>query len=75
MRSAERIQTDQPYVTEEALDEATVLEYLEADLSNDEDRRRIRGIGNGVAMSALVWIFVIGALVWIFVIGAVVISM
>ncbi len=63
MRYAKRIQTDQTDVTEEALDEATVLEHLEADLSNDEDRRRIRGIGNGVALGALAWIFSIGAVV------------
>ncbi len=63
MRHAERIQTDQTDVTEEALDEATVLEHLEADLSNDEDRRRIRGIGNGLAFGALLWILLITVVV------------
>ena len=45
--------------TGETLDESTVLEHLEADLASDEDYRRIVGIGNGVAIGALLWILLI----------------
>ncbi len=41
--------------TGETLDEGTVLEHLEAELASDEDYRRIIGIGNGVAIGALLW--------------------
>jgi len=39
----------------ETLDESKVLEHLETDLSIDEDYRRIVGIGNGVAIGAVLW--------------------
>ena len=45
--------------TGETLDEATVLEHLEGELASDEDYRRIVGIGNGVAIGALLWILLI----------------
>lgn len=43
----------------ETLDESEVLEHLEADLSTDQDYRRIVGIGNGVAIGAVLWILLI----------------
>ncbi len=48
---------------DDTLSEATVLERLEADVLDDEDRCEVTGIGNGVVIGALVWIFVIGAVV------------
>ena len=46
-----------------ALSDDAVLGFLETDLSADEDRRRIRGIVNGLALGALIWLVLISALV------------
>lgn len=48
---------------DEALDENTVLEQLETDLSNDEDYQRLRGIRNGVVTGLLLWAAFIGSAV------------
>ncbi len=38
------------------LDERMVLEHLEADLDNDDDRKRIVGIAYGLVFGAVLWI-------------------
>jgi len=44
------------------LDEREVLEHLETALDND-DRNRIVGIGNGLAIGAALWAFLITAVI------------
>ena len=46
-----------------ALDEGTFLRRLEADLGDDENRRKIRGIVKGVAVGTLLWILLIAVVV------------
>ena len=39
-----------------SLDERMVLEQLETDLDNDDDRKRIVGIAYGLVFGAVLWI-------------------
>ncbi len=48
---------------ENTLDGRKVLECLETDLDNDDDRNRIVGIGNGLLLGAALWIVLATAVV------------
>ncbi len=45
------------------LDERMVLERLETDLDNDDDRKRIVGIAYGLVFGAVLWLFLLTVVV------------
>ena len=45
------------------LDERMVLERLETDLDNDDDRKRIVGIAYGLVLGAVLWLFLLTVVV------------
>ena len=45
------------------LGERMVLEHLETDLNNDDDRNRIVGIAYGLVFGAVLWLFLLTAVV------------
>ena len=45
------------------LDERMVLERLETDLDNDDDRNRIVGIAYGLVFGAVLWLFLLTVVV------------
>lgn len=49
--------------TGDSLGGRSVLELLEADISNHENYRRLVGIRNGLAIGALLWLLLIVAVV------------
>lgn len=49
--------------TQGALDEDAFLGRVEADLGDEENRRKVRGILKGVAFGALLWILLVAVVI------------